>query len=464
MLSSASSENKAGADEAKRVEAQVGLVTDTQFVDYVTAIGQRLVSEFPENDTTYTFAVVDMPEPNAFALPGGFVYVSRGLLALVNSEDELATVIAHEIGHVAAHHASRRLTVAAPFAIVTGITSFATSIVSPLLGNVVAGIGGLTTNLVVAPYSREQEREADSLGMELAARSGWDPAALGSILHTMERDEKLHGSKASRFSFLSSHPSTPERVRAATEQASELTIVPHDPIAADRTAVLRRLDGLVIGNDPAGGVIADNRFLHPELDLALEFPDGWKIENGRAAVAAIAPKGDALSMMRSAEAGEDLTTVVRRAATELGVGADTEIERTTIAGDKAARFETAARTQEGTPVQLYLTCIDHHGAVLEVLGICALDRAATYANVLKKVPKTLRSLAVADWPYIQATRLRLETASGGDTVTKVVVRSKSAWRPDEAAVANGVETNSTLADGFTVKLAVTEPYRKGAAK
>src|SRR5262249_32312381 len=148
-LISASTERELGAEGAKKVRATMGVVEAPRLVDYVGAVGARVAANSPLKDVRYTFTVVDMAEPNAFALPGGYVYVSRGLLVVTNSEDELAGVLGHEIGHVAARHAVQRVSHAAPIAILSGIGAVATGIVSPVLGDIVGGAGELANSLVL---------------------------------------------------------------------------------------------------------------------------------------------------------------------------------------------------------------------------------------------------------------------------------------------------------------------------
>jgi predicted Zn-dependent protease len=185
-------EEKAGAQAARQVEAEMGLVHDPVLGAYVREIGNRLVTNASRQNVTWRFQIVDMSAPNAFALPGGYVYVSRGLLALVNNEAELAGVIGHEIGHVTAGHGNKRVTLAAPFMILSGITGWATGIVSPRLGEAVSGTGNtMAQGLVIAPFSRSQERQADRIGAEISAKDGWDPEALGQFLENLGRFDKL---------------------------------------------------------------------------------------------------------------------------------------------------------------------------------------------------------------------------------------------------------------------------------
>jgi len=171
-LVSEARERELGEEEARRVAESMGLLDDARLVAYVRAVGERLVRGVPRTDVAYTFSIVDMEQPNAFALPGGYVYVSRGLLALMNSEDELAGVLGHEIGHVAARHAVRRVTRAAPLAVLTGLGAAVTGIASPTVGDLVGGIGDAAGALVLAPYSRGHVRKLDDLPIGPRAADG----------------------------------------------------------------------------------------------------------------------------------------------------------------------------------------------------------------------------------------------------------------------------------------------------
>lgn len=207
VLTSVAQERTIGLEESQKIEKTMGLVNDPTLTGYVDQVGQRLAKHSPRQDVAYHFHVVEMVEPNAFALPGGYVYVSRGLLTLLNSEDELANVMGHEIGHVAARHAVQRMTAAAPLGILTGITSFATGIVSSTLGKAVSDVGGFANSAILAPYGRGQEREADEVGLAMAARSGWNPKAMSTMLRTLEREQTFERGAPGKTSFLNTPPS-----------------------------------------------------------------------------------------------------------------------------------------------------------------------------------------------------------------------------------------------------------------
>ena len=312
-LISVEQEKKIGEEEAKKVEAQMGLLDDRQFLPYLDALGQRLAKESPRQDVTHQFHVADMAEPNAFALPGGYVYVSRGLLALVNSEDELAGVVGHEIGHVAARHTVQKISKQGPFAAVFGIASGLAGIVSPLAANIIGGVGDLTQGLLFSPYSRSQETAADRVGQEMAAKAGWDPAALSVFLSSLEREvELLSQSKEPRKpSFFDSHPATPDRVKKTAEHAKELTRANRAPISPTHESFLARLDGMVDGQRAANGIFEGRTFLHPDMNFLVQFPEKWQHDNTPQKIVAAAPRRSSCSNSCSLSRGGMPTWISR---------------------------------------------------------------------------------------------------------------------------------------------------------
>src|SRR5438876_307124 len=272
---SAATERRIGAEQAAEVARTIGLVDDPKLGTYVQEVGQRLAARSPRRDVTYTFAVVDMAEPNAFALPGGEIFVSRGLLVLATSEDELTGVLGHEIGHVAARHAARRVTRAAPLALVTALGAGITGLVSPAVGGLLGGVGELANSALLAPYSRDQEREADRVGQEIVAGAGYDPAAFSTFLHTLEREEALHRDQARAWSFFATHPPTPERVATTAQEAAHLTRAVPAPIAASDADFLAHLYGLFVGPSAYAGHVDRVNGIAPG-GRAEEFRAAWR--------------------------------------------------------------------------------------------------------------------------------------------------------------------------------------------
>lgn len=449
-------EQQMGEEEAREVERTVGLVRDPALVRYVGQLGERLARAASRPSMSGQVRIADDREPNAFALPGGWVHVTRGLLALVNREDELAGVVAHEIAHVVERHAVRRMSAATPFAVLFGAPAAILQRVSPVLGGVLGSAGEMATGLVLAPYSREQEHEADRVGIALAARAGWDPHGLGTFLQTLEREDRLDRGGERRQSFFSTHPSTPERVKDIETLAGSLPRAVVPPIAASRAGLLERFDGLLVGDNPAYGVFLGSLFVHPEARLAMQMPPSWKTRATPEAAGALAGDGSAVVLFQWSADGDDPLAGAR--ADRLSDRLVNRLERVRIGGLPAARLQ--AQTREGD--LLDLTWIAHRGRVFRVTGICAIGDRERYAPLLERVATSLRPLGPGDEARISVTRLRIRPALGGETVAEVLARNGGTWSPARAAVANGVAVETELEAGWPLKIAVAERHALAA--
>jgi len=253
-----------------------------------------------------------------------------------------------------------------------GVPGGILGMVSPTLGGIVGGTGRVLSGLTLSPYSREQELEADRVGGALAARAGWDPKALAELLGTLERAESAAGGAPKRSSFFATHPSTPDRVANIETVARSVSPAAVAPIAGSRAALLGRLEGLVVGDNAADGVFADRLFLHPDFDVALEMPGGWKTANTPEAAGAVAPEKAAAVLLQVAGTGDDPVAAARAGGLneELLKG----IRRFSIAGLPAAAI--AAATRDGTRV--LLTWIAHRSRVFRVTAFLrAIARQAS---------------------------------------------------------------------------------------
>ena len=456
---SPSEEQKLGTAAAEEVERTMGFVREPRLVEYVRQAAARLVAAAERPDVAWQFHVVDDEEPNAFALPGGFVYVTRGLLTFLNSEDELAGVIGHEMAHVLERHAARRAGAATPFTVLFGVPAAILGTVSPTLGGFVGGTGRLASGVALASYSRDQEREADDRGIALAARAGWDPAALASFLYTLDRDEALSGGDPDRVRFLSTHPSGRERVARIQASARSQPKPARAPETASRVAFLGRLEGLVVGDNPEIGVFLGSLFVHPELDVALEMPAQWKTVNTPEVAGAVAvPDGDAAVLLGLAAAGDDPVAGAR--ADGLREAHLKQLERAQVAGLPAARL--LADTRDGDRVAL--TWIAHRRRVLRIAGIAKTRAWDRYGPTLERAAASVRPLRPADRERIVENRLRVRPARGGETVAQVLARGGGAWNATRIAVANGTTVDARLDAGWPVKVPVAQRYaRAGAA-
>ena len=450
-------EAEIGREAAAEVEDTLGLIETGALTSYTSAVGQRLAAYSPRKDVGYRFYVVDMLEPNAFALPGGYIYLSRGLLALVNSEAELANVIGHEIGHVAARHAAQRQTRATGVGILT------------VLGTVLAGaaggaeaaqaaseLGQIAGAGLIAAYSRDQEREADAIGQQLAAQAGYDPRSMATFLDTLEKYTALHEGATTRPSYFASHPALSERVTRTAGRAGTLTTVAQPPVA-DRAGMLMRFDGLIVGNDPAQGLFRDTLFLHPKLNLALQFPGSWATVNQRDVVAGQSSDRRALITMHLVGPSRDPRLAGQEFIERHGVNV-AQARNVTIGGHRAFQIAGSASTQQGE-LGVLITWIDHPSGVMRITGVTPVATFTTFEDVFSKTAASFRSLRNEERMSVTERRLRSSAARSGESLQALGQRSKNHWSLEETAIVNGLRADTSLSSGQLIKITVEQRYQ-----
>jgi predicted Zn-dependent protease len=426
---------------AEIVFAQAGRLRAPKLEAYVAALGARLASYAPRAGVRYQFFLVDQWSPNAFTLPGGEIFVSRGLLVLTNSEDELAGVLAHEIVHAAARHAIGRQ------AYVEGLSPFSL---------------GLPRMASIAAYGREQERTADMEGQKIALAAGYDPAGLPDFLKSLGKVERLLMGSSRIPTFLDTHPGTSERVTSAVVLASSLPAPPPERASpTERDAYLERLSGLVLGADPAEGVVRGTVFMHPDLGIAVSFPSGTRIQNTPLAVVAISERGDARYALEDGGPGDDPELAARRWLGERlpRVRARIDVEepqQTRCCKTYVVRGE--AQTEQGVLAgQLTWVALNGHVYLLSAVSVPfaakqTLDRG-------RQMVRSVRALSAEDRASIQVDRLKLVRARAGETIPELSRRTGNAYDVHRTAIANDLEVTSRLAEGRLVKIGVREPYR-----
>lgn len=439
ILSTEYDDQRAGKEAMLEVAATLGLVRDAKAQELLDAIGRRLAAHVPERTFVYEFHVVDQWPPNAFALPGGAIYVSRGLLVLSNSEDELANVLAHEIVHAAARHAAARQAVAG------GVNPFTIVFTNPAY---------------LAAYSRNQEREADRGGQRLAAAAGYDPAGMNTFLASLDNVERLLAGASRIPGYFDTHPPTTERAASTATRAQDLDWTRQPGVTRDRNDYLRRLEGLVVGEDPAEGVFEKGRFRHPDLDFSLRIPEGWKFVNSPAAVGAISPDGRARVMLELAGEGEDPSVFADAFLVQHAAPVQAEIEERRalkINGLRAMEIRGSAPGPAGR-IAGRITWIAHRGRVYRLGNIAQggnLRRDLERADVFTR---SFRPLAPGDRAGIQVQRLRFATAREGENLADFSQRTGNEWDAQRTAIANGLFASARLEAGQLLKISVLEAY------
>ena len=439
VLMTEEDEARAGKQGAAAVAAQMGLLGDAALDDYVGGIGRKLLRGLPYRGFDYQFRVVDQVEPNAFALPGGYIFVSRGLLLLANDEDELACVIGHEITHVARHHAAAQ--------------QGQGPVISPW---------GVARN---AAYDRDMERTADQGGQILCAAAGYDPNALATFLVTLLQSERLRAGTSRTPGFFDSHPGSQQRAAEASMRATELRWKRDPELGDTRAALLHRLEGLAVGQRPETGIFEGSRFLHPALGFQIRFPSGWITNNTNLAVGAISPQRDGVVYLT----GDPPTVTGQEAADAWLAKAKQEKQRVEVkesvpvkVGHMDAWRLRVVQSGAGGSITSYLTFIPFGPSTFRVTGAAPTMRADDTLGTTLSTARSFAPLSDDDRRGIRSTRLHVVTARAGEDVAALGQRTGNAWDATTTAVYNGIFSDHRFAGGELVKIALATPYAPGA--
>jgi len=437
-------------EHPKIVAAFGGEMNDPELFAYVEGITKKLMAVSENPDEPIKVTLLDSPVINAMALPG-HVYVTRGLLALGNSEAELAGVIGHELGHIYKRHTARRISRG----------NMAT------LGSVLVGIltrnpglmqtAGQAAQLYLLQFSREQEYESDLVGVRLLAAAGYDPAGAAEFLDSLDRYSKLEsqiaGQQAAPPEFLSTHPNTSERVRRAAAEAQAVPRSGAMTAENSRTQYLNRIDGILYGDDPqTQGFIRDNDFIHPDMRIAFTVPNGFKLRNSSTAV--IATAQNAQMQFTGANSAETPSAIIQGPlAQQLGVQFS-NIRQFSVAGRQGAAGYGRAQTQSGQVVDVQPFVIKWQGNTNYLfLWVSAQGSTQGLQNAIERSVASLREINPAAVNVPPTQRIDVIAVRSGDTLASLAERSAfENYKRERFCVLNGLDACTSVAAGERVKL------------
>jgi predicted Zn-dependent protease len=428
-----------------------GVYNDPRLQTTVEQMVERLVAASEKPDLHYKVTILNSQSINAFALPTGQLYVTRGLIALADDDSELASVIAHEMGHVIARHAELREKEEQQVDLVSRV-------VSDVVSDPEAGALALAkSKLELASFSRKQEFEADAIGIGIADRAGYDPYGAARFLTAMERNSELKPEQSNAINpaapdFLSSHPSTPERVTQAIANARQYkppaSVTPQER-EASRDAYFGDIDGIVYGEDPSEGFVRGRRFLHPKLGFTFTAPEGFALDNTAQAVLGVKHGG-----------GEALRLDVVHVPAEqtlsqyLTSGWIENIDPATVEEVTVSGFPGATAVAKGDQWDFRLYAIRFGSDVYRFI-FAAKHRTPDTDRSFREAVNTFRRMSLAEIEQAKPLRLKIVKVAPGDTVEKLAGRMATADRAAERfRVLNGLESGDRLKPGSEVKIVV----------
>ena len=455
MRSISQSAASQAAQQHPQIVAEFGGEESAARSAYVRNVGVRVAnqSNIAGGGNAFRITTLNSPVMNAFAVPGGYLYVTRQLLGLTNDEAELASVLGHEAGHIAARHSQQRQR--------TGLLSQ----LGALLVGVVTGSGQLAqiaaqgAQLYTLKYSRSQELEADDLGVRYMAAAGYDPAASASFLASLgtwsDMETRLQGREDDQRaapSWARTHPLSADRVSRSTQKAQATGRVGQG--TRNRDQHLQAINGMIFDDDPAQGVVEGRDFLHPDLRLGFTVPEGFGIQNGTRAVAVIGTSGQAQFSTGPYSGNLDtyIGQVFRSVAGDQAQIRFSQPQRTTINGLEAAYSMARAQTQSGV---VDVTVVAYEFDNSHAYHFVTVTRSGTGLGAFSPMVQSVRRLTAQQAAAIRPRVLQIVTVGANDTVQSLAGRmAYPTHQLERFRALNGLGTNGTIQRGQRVKLVV----------
>ena len=430
---------------------------------YVTAVGRKVAAQsgVPGANGAFTITTLNSPVMNAFAVPGGYVYITRQLLGLMNDEAELASVLGHEVGHIAARHSEQRQSASTRNTILGALGQILVGAVAGNsgLGQVLQQTIGQGSQLATLKFSRTQEFEADDLGIRYMTAAGYDPTASASLLASLGAATSLETRAAGRNdersvpAWAQTHPLSADRVRRASQTA--LAARRSGTGVRNRDQFLAQLDGVLVGDDPRQGMIEGREFIHPDLRLGFTVPQGYGIQNGTRAVSISGSNGQAqfstgqFNGNLGSYIGQVFQSIAGQQAGQLRIP---QPRSTTVNGIPAAYTTATAQTQQGA---VDVTVFAYQWDQKTAYHFVTLTKGGAGIGPFSSLFGSLRRLTPAQAAAVRPRILDVVTVRAGETVQSLANRmAYNDLKLERFLTLNGLQANSRLVPGQKVKLVV----------
>jgi predicted Zn-dependent protease len=437
-----------GKEGSQQVEQSMAMVDDPELQAYVARLGQQLAAASERPDLPWSFKVVDDPTPNAFALPGGPIYFTRGMLTLMDSEAELVTVLGHEIAHVTARHSVEQISRAQLTQLGVGLGMILIPELRPF-----GDVAGLGLNLLMLKYGRDAEREADELGFGYARAQNYDVSEMADVFESLGRMADLE-EQSPLPSWLSTHPAPDERVRAVNERLASRGSRDLDATVG-RAEFLEHIDGLTYGANPRNGFFREGVFYHPELAFQFAVPRAWQTQNLARAVLAVSPEQDA-AMQLTLAPGSSPDDGLRRFLSQQGVQAGPARGRE-INGIPAAAASFQAQTQQGV-VAGRVAFLAYDDNLYQLVTYAPAQRFDQYQATFGDIIASFEPLDDPDILEVEPAVIDIARVERDMTLAEFDRANPSAIPIERLAILNQLEgPDSRLSKGTLVKRVVGDP-------
>lgn len=449
-LMSEAQEIQLGQQMDGEVKREMGVYDHPELQRYVSEIGMRLARASERPNLPWRFTVVDEPAVNAFALPGGQIYVTRGILAFLHDEEQLAGVLGHEIGHVTARHSAQQYTKATSAGIGLTLLNIFVPETRPLQGAAESALG-----VLFLKHGRDDELQADRLGAQYTGKTGWNPAGVAGMLTTLQRLDEASGTRKGVPNWLATHPAPANRVQQVRQFIQQNpTVVGTGSTDRREGDYNRYVDGIVFGDSPSDGIVRGNQFLHPELRLGITFPQGWEIQNTAAQVVAKAPERENYMLLQ-------FVPNARGSVQQIAQGTMANAGFRQLQGEPAELngLDAYVGTYQGTLQGLgnVVTVAAHVVQDRNVYMFAGLAPANQFRAVQQQFVSAIRSfrqLSQSEAGAIRPNRIDIHTVRAGETWQSIAERGGGLVKPSTLAIMNDYEPNQPPRQGDRIRIVV----------
>lgn len=447
MLMSREQEIAMGQQSDPEIVAFFGVYEDERLQKFISEKGKQMTAVSHRKELPYEFKIVDSPVVNAFAVPGGFVYFTRGIMAHFNNEAQFAGVLGHEIGHITARHSAKQYS----NAMLGQVGLVAGSIISPEFAQV-ADLAQTGLQLLFLKFGRDAESQSDKLGVEYSTKIGYDASEMAGFFSTLDR---LSSGGEEVPTFLSTHPDPADRERKVEKLAADWRRkTKATDLDVNRDSYLKMIDGIVYGDDPKQGFVENNVFYHPVLKFQFSTPAGWTVQNTPQQVQMVPGDGMALMMLALAQ-GNSLEQAAQTAVQNYRINV-LDSKQTTVNGLPAVvvlgdQQSEQQQGQQGVRVLMYF--IQYGGNVYQLLGASTQANFNAYMQLFQSTMETFRELTDPSKINKQPERIRIKTVPQSGTLAAALTQLRvDQGRMQELAVLNGMMLDDAVQRGMLIKV------------
>ncbi|MCB9070520.1 MAG: M48 family metalloprotease [Calditrichae bacterium] len=444
MLVSEQQEISMGKEYDPQVVATYGVYDDAEIAAYISDIGQRIATVSDRPGLAYEFKVLDSPVINAFAVPGGYVYFTRGILAYLNNEAEVVGVMGHEVGHIAARHSAKQISQQQIATIGLGVGSILSEDVAKYAGLAQAGLG-----LLFLRFGRDAERQSDQLGVDYSTKLGYDATEMANFFGTL--DKMSGGESGGLPGWFSTHPAPDERVQNVTRMAQEQQAKnPAANYEVNREKYLRKIDGLIFGDDPRQGYAEEGFFYHPELKFQFPVPADWQVVNTPSQVQIANSDQNAVILFQLAQ-----QNTARAAADNFVTQANAQKvsdDAMRVHSLNAVRLVSDVNSNDGV-LRVVSYFIEYEGRVYLFHGLSNKLNFSRYGDTMENCMRGFNRLTNPQKINVEPNRIRIKTVAKTGTLESTLQSfGVAADKMELHSLLNGMELNSTVQANSLIKV------------